>query len=236
MTHERNHGRWSFFNCLLYVDIPMPFNRIFVLALLMSCISQTAYAFEFQVPDGNLQQCLLELVEKKQWQTIEDVTEISCHSKKIRSLSGLEQFAKLQKLSLYNNQLSELNLTGLAELKHLNVAKNTLQNLTLGGLPVLEELYIFNNKLKSLNLADLPKLTLVKFNNNQITEFTYSNLPKLEKLYLFNNNIKHLDIYQLPAMHYMDARQNPMPDKLYEEMDAMKGVTFLHDGNAEDWQ
>ena len=45
-----------------------------------------------------------------------------------------------------------------------------------------------------------------------------------------------MDIYHLPLAHYIDVRQNPMPDKLYEEMDKLKGITFLHDGNAKDWQ
>ena len=82
----------------------------------------------------------------------------------------------------------------------------------------------------------MPGLTLLKINDNQIVKFTYKDLPALEKIYMFNNLMEHVDIYHLPAMKYMDARQNPMPDPLYEEMDKMAGVTFLHDGNAEDWQ
>jgi hypothetical protein len=90
--------------------------------------------------------------------------------------------------------------------------------------------------MTALELAGLPKLKLLKINDNQIVQFTYKDLPALEKIYMFNNVMEHVDIYHLPAMTYMDARQNPMPDPLYEEMDKLKGVTFLHDGNAEDWQ
>jgi hypothetical protein len=39
----------------------------------------------------------------------------------------------------------------------------------------------------------------------------------------------------LVGPHFYLVRHNPMPDELYEDMDALPGVTILHDGNADDW-
>ena len=212
-------------------------NLTVIIALLLglggNCLAQP------QLPslgDAQLQACVHKLMQKYQWQTAEAVSEIHCHGQKIQSLAGIEQFTGLQKLSLYNNQLSEVNLQGLKQLRHLNLAKNTIVQLRLSDLPALRELYVFGNKLPRVQLTQLPQLKLLKINDNQLQEFTYQELPALEKIYLFNNPLEHIDIYHLPALRYMDARQNPMPDKLYEEMDQLEGVTFLHDGNAEDWQ
>lgn len=191
---------------------------------------------DINLEDANLQQCVLDLAQQKSWKTLADVTEIQCHSKSIKSLTGIEQFTQLQRLSIYNNELQAAKVSGLSQLRHLNLAKNKLTQVAFSDLPALEELYVFGNKLPALELQKLPKLSLIKINDNQLKQFTYSELPELEKIYMFNNQVEHLDIYHLPKMHYMDARQNPMPDKLYEEMDLLKGVTFLHDGNAEDWQ
>lgn len=100
----------------------------------------------------------------------------------------------------------------------------------------MEEVFAFSNKLTSFELDNLPKLKQIKANSNQLTQFSYKALPELEKIYLFDNLMEMIDIYNLPSMRYMDVRQNPMPDELYEKMDALSGVTILHDGNAEDWQ
>lgn len=204
-----------------------------LLLLLASAVTQ---ALEIPLQDANFKHCVQELAAKKNWQSLADITAVECHSKNIASLEGIEQFPQLQKLSLYNNQLTEATIGNLANLRHINLAKNKITQVNFNELPALEELYIFGNKMTALELTGLPKLKLLKINDNQIVQFTYKDLPALEKIYMFNNVMEHVDIYHLPAMTYMDARQNPMPDPLYEEMDKLKGVTFLHDGNAEDWQ
>lgn len=199
-------------------------------------ISGHAQAIDLELEDANLQACVVAQAQKQAWQSVAQFTALECHSKNIRSLAGLEQLVNLEKLSLYNNQLAEVSLVNLPKLRHLNLAKNKIAQVALKNLPALRELYLFGNKLTALNLESLPALSLLKINDNQITGFTYKELPLLEKIYMFNNLMEDVDIYHLPAMKYMDARQNPMPDPLYEEMDKMTGVTFLHDGNAEDWQ
>lgn len=204
--------------------------------LLLFLASAVTQALELPLQDANFKHCVQELATKKNWQSLADITALECHSKNIASLEGIEQFPQLQKLSLYNNQLTTASIGKLTQLRHINLAKNKITQVNFSELPALEELYIFGNKMTALELTGLPKLKLLKINDNQIVQFTYKELPALEKIYMFNNVMEHVDIYHLPAMTYMDARQNPMPDPLYEEMDKLKGVTFLHDGNAEDWQ
>lgn len=201
--------------------------------LLSSAVTQ---ALDLPLTDTNFKQCVQELAQQKNWQSVAEISSIECHSKNILSLAGIEQFSGLQKLSVYNNQLTQVDINRLPNLRHINLAKNKINQVAFSELPMLEELYIFGNKMTALNLTGLPALKLLKINDNRIVQFTYKDLPALEKIYMFNNVMEHVDIYHLPAMKYMDARQNPMPDPLYEEMDKLTGVTFLHDGNAEDWQ
>ncbi|QEY11518.1 hypothetical protein D0B88_04085 [Cellvibrio sp. KY-YJ-3] len=210
--------------------------RKLLLALLFTFSSACSHGLDLPLTDANFKNCVAALAAKKNWQNLADITAIECHSKKITSLAGIEHFTQLQKLSLYNNQLTDATLEKLPLLRHINLAKNKITQVTLGELPALEELYIFGNKMTALDLNALPTLKLLKINDNKLLQFTYRDLPALEKIYMFNNAVEHVDIYHLPALKYMDARQNPMPDPLYEEMDKLTGVTFLHDGNAEDWQ
>ncbi len=215
----------------------MNFTRtaIFLLSAI-GFFSGAANALDFSASDANFKQCLSALAQKNNWSSVDSVTKIECHSQKISVLDGLEKFSQLQSLSVYNNQITKAVVQNLPNLRYINLAKNSLTFIELSSLPALEELYIFNNKLTALNLKSLPKLKLLKANENQLLTFTYSDLPVLEKIYIFNNLMVDFDINHLPKMHYMDCRQNPMPAKLYDEMDALKGVTFLHDGNAKDWQ
>lgn len=208
----------------------------FLLMIYLLVLTARAHAMGLPFADPQLKHCVEETLRKNQWQSLERITSLECHSQKIASLAGVEQLVKLQKLSLYNNNLTQVGLVNLPELRHINLAKNRITRIQLAQLPALTELYLFGNRLEKFHLQQLPALRLLKINDNQLLAFTYDGLPAVEKIYMFNNLMEHVDIYRLPALKYMDARQNPMPDPLYEEMDKMSGVTFLHDGNAEDWQ
>lgn len=194
-----------------------------------------AAAAPWSVPDPNLQACLGELAQQHNWSEPASFQSIECHNRGIQSLEGLSAFTNITSLSLFNNRLRRVQLQGLAQLRRLNIARNELHVLELDDLPSLQTLYFFDNRIAHIKLAGLPLLEECKGHNNDLDTFTYAALPQLKKLYLFNNQLETIDIYRLPSLQYMDVRENPMPDKLYEDMDAMKGVTFLHDGNAEDW-
>lgn len=213
-------------------------NRLAIMPLLVTLLmASKSYAVTFNVQDAKLQACLQELADSNQWKQPENITEIKCHSKNIRSLKGLEQFINLESLSLYNNKLKkmDIDLARLKKLTILNLSRNNLSQLTIENLSVLSKIYLFDNGMKTLKLKNLMNLKILKINNNKIKLFSYLNLPKLEKMYIFNNQLETINIYDLPSLQYMDCRQNPMPDSLYDEMDKVDSTTFLHDGNAEDW-
>ncbi|MFL0805091.1 MAG: hypothetical protein K6L81_15370 [Agarilytica sp.] len=187
------------------------------------------------ISDLNFRQCIHELSQKNNWQRPEDFLAIKCHNKNITRLDGIERFVNLETLSLHKNQISSINIGALTKLKRLNLARNNIKTLHLSNLLRLTEVFIFGNSLTQLEIHTLPKLQKLKASGNQLISFKYSALPALTKIYMFDNKMEHIDIHNLPSMKYMDVRQNPMPDPLYEEMDKLKGVTILHDGNADDW-
>jgi protein phosphatase 1 regulatory subunit 7 len=207
---------------------------LFLLMPISICQADTQV---WAVQDTNLQACLQLLAKNNDWHQPQDMTVIKCHDQDIHSLRGLEQFTGLESLSLYNNRIEQfdIEIKQLKRLKELNLARNNLTQITVSNLPKLNKLYLFDNQLTDLTLSNLAELETFKANNNKIENFTYINTPKLEKIYIFNNQLETIDIYNLPRLHYMDCRQNPMPDSLYDEMDKKDDVTFLHDGNAEDW-
>lgn len=189
------------------------------------------------IDDKALRACIDDLAVKHKWQTAKEFQSITCNSRGIRSLRGLELFTQITMLSLYNNQINEIDvdLAIFKKLKNINVARNRLTTLKLEALSELEAFYVFGNQLTQLTLHDLPQLKIVKAHNNTLLDFSYANTPSISKIYIFNNQLKIIDIDNLPSLRYMDCRQNPMPDALYDKMDAIARVNFLHDGNADDW-
>jgi len=193
-------------------------------------------AEDWPIDDPALKTCITEAAHKKNWRQMEEVSDLRCHSMGIKNVNGLENFSGLTSLSLHNNDIDTLDPSHWPRLQVLNVAKNKLQRLEVKNLTQLEQLYVFSNSLNTLLLENLPQLEQFKANSNGMLTFQSQQLPLLSKVYLFDNELEAMDIYQLPSLKYMDVRQNPMPDELYEEMDRLKGVTVLHDGNEEDWQ
>lgn len=206
------------------------------LYILFFLFSPGLLAADLLVDDPGLQECVNTLAKKHQWHTAESFVSIVCHNKGIETLAGLENFINVKKLSFHKNNITHASFSSFPNLEHLNIARNKLETLELSKLPNLKELYFFGNNIHKVHLGDLENLARLKASSSEIEVFSYNNLPKLEKIYLFDNKMETIDIYKLPAMKYMDVRQNPMPDELYEDMDRVKGVTILHDGNAEDWQ
>lgn len=191
--------------------------------------------FVVQFEDKKLQQCINQQIEKNGWGKLEDIRTLKCHNKGIQTLTGIEKLRALETLSLYKNQISQFDFSNLPHLSSLNMAKNRLKRVVVSDFPELKELYLFGNTLETLALHNLPKLTKFKGNSNRLTQFSYQSLPLISKIYLFDNKLEHIDIHSMPLLSYMDVRQNPMPDELYEAMDAKQNMTIFHDGNAEDW-
>lgn len=187
------------------------------------------------IRDPALRMCVQKALPASSSGSLDEITELKCHNQGVESVAGLEHLAGLRKLSLFRNRIRQFDVALPQSLESLNLARNQLDSLTLSQLPHLRELYVFGNRLKRLELHHLPELTSLRANDNRLTLFKYQELEQMEKIYLFNNQLETLDIYHLPAMRYMDCRQNPMPDELYDEMDRLEQVTFLHDGNADDW-
>lgn len=187
------------------------------------------------IRDSALRICVQKALPAGGSGSLDEITELKCHNQGVESVTGLEHLTGLRKLSLFRNRIQQFDVALPQSLESLNLARNQLDSLTLSQLPHLHELFVFGNRLKGLELHHLPQLVSLRANDNRLTLFKYQGLEQVEKIYLFNNQLETLDIYHLPAMHYMDCRQNPMPDELYDEMDRLEQVTFLHDGNADDW-
>lgn len=129
-------------------------------------------------------------------------------SRGIASLKGVEYFTELTKLIVWNNSLTELDVSKNAKLEYLNCWDNQLTNLDVWNLTELKELRCGVNRLTSLYLGNNPKLELLSCYDNQIRELDISHNPKIYRLQVYinplsllylcyNENMREVDMYEV---------------------------------------
>jgi Leucine-rich repeat (LRR) protein len=210
--------------------------EIFIVFFAGIFITKTYAALPIAIEDIALRTCIEQLMEKEGVSLPEQLTNLKCHHKSIKSVSGIEQFANLESLSLFGNSIAKADLTSLKSLKHLNLAKNQLTNIQINGLKHLETLYLFKNKLSTINFDGVLSLIKMRIMQNELNQLDISPLQSLTEAYLWDNQLEDLQIKGLQNLEFLDVKQNPMPDELYDFYDQQSGITISHDGNADDWK
>ncbi|MEO0575962.1 MAG: leucine-rich repeat domain-containing protein [Pseudomonadota bacterium] len=198
--------------------------------------SLQAWADDVVFADSRLTQCVSAAVSAASVESAVDLTTLSCNAKGIDDATGIEQLVKLEKLALFGNQLSTIDLRQLTALKELNLANNQLTRIDVSNNSALQVLYLFGNQLVSLDLQQTPALSKIKAEKNRLLVVNFGAQPKLERIYLFDNKMEDIKIDGLTALRFIDVRSNPMPDEVYDYLDAFSGVKASHDGNTEDWE
>lgn len=129
---------------------------------------------ENNFPDANFRAYIRKNVDKNGFgrlspADVEAVTEISCYSKSIASLKGIEYFTSLIKLSCSNNQLTSLDVSNNPALKELICSGNQLTSLNLGDKPALETLNCCSNQLIALDVSGCPGILNLLNNGSRST-------------------------------------------------------------------
>ena len=168
-----------------------------------------------------------------------DYPENNTEAPKLRKLIGLEYFINLEKLSINNQEISNLSsLSHLTQLKELNLSSNNiyaieaivklkkleklnLSNNLLSKIPPLEDLK--NLKVLSLDdndiddispLSNLKTLKSFSINDNKVTKVdALRHLNKLREIKLNNNRIRLVSkLSNSPKLDYFSIKNNPIKD------------------------
>ena len=137
------------------------------------------------------------------------ITELSCSDNELTAL-GVRDLTALQKLDCYNNQLTDLDTSGLTTLKELNCSKNQLKALNVKGCTALEELLCRNNQLTSLDASGLTTLKMLGCNGNQLASLNVSGCIALENLGCFRNRLTALNVQGLTSLEMLGCQGNQL--------------------------
>lgn len=124
------------------------------------------------------------------------------------SLSGIEYFVNLRRLSCGFNGISELNVSNNPNLSELICDHNQLSFLDVANNPNLTYLSCGGNQLTVLDVANNPKLTSLMCDCNLLTSLDVSNKPRLDTLFCNENRLSSLDISSTPDLQYLRCQNN----------------------------
>lgn len=86
----------------------------------------------------------------------------------VYDLDGIEYFTNLKVLLVYDNYLTELDLSDNTKLRYLDCSENILAELELPATDSLETVYAYSNMFVSLDVSDCPKLEDLYVDSNVV--------------------------------------------------------------------
>ena len=196
------------------------------------------------IVDGNLFSCILDTGA----QFAADISSLSCPSRSIINLLGIEALGSLSTLDLSKNSIVDLApLSGLTGLVYLDVSGNQVSDLSpLSGLVSLDHLLANNNEIVDLTplgsltalvyldldynrvvdlspLSGLSSLQLLKAGYNRIIDLTpVSSLTGLEHLAMASNRVMTLPPLSSAGLQWVDLRRNSI-----QGLSALSGLVGL---------
>lgn len=135
---------------------------------------------------------------------------------------NLESYGEFgEKMGLWNNKISGIDLSKTNILNNLNLYMNPIRTIDVSGQPFLLELdasycelkeidvthnpelrsfSCYGNSLTSVDLSKNPELLVCNVKVNQLEAIDLSNNPKLEEVNVANNYLTAIDLSMLPAL------------------------------------
>ena len=97
--------------------------------------------------DLQLQQCLSQTIKDRQIRSISEFKALNCNYAGIINLSGIDQFSRIEQLTLKGNQIENADeLLKLTHLRYLDLSKNPIKNCrTLDQLGAVIDQFFTDN-------------------------------------------------------------------------------------------
>ena len=143
--------------------------------------------------------------------------------KRIASLTGILYFKNLKKITLEYGNLSTLDLEGLDNLETLSIKVNQqLKSINLSGLNNLKILDLYSCKLMTLDLSTLSNLESLDCTGCRLTNIDVSDSFNLKTLNCSYNLFTSLSIVGLSKLNNLVCSNNPITDLNLQGLDNLQ--------------
>ncbi len=139
-----------------------------------------------------------------------DVTEIVLPRSGLTSVQGIEYFPNLETLVVYQNELTELDVSQNPALNILSCGENSLSGLNISQNPALERVWCYSNPLRTLDASRHSELVLLSCWGCQLSSLDVTDCPSLEYLYCHENQLTGLNLTGCSAIYYLYCYENQL--------------------------
>lgn len=158
-----------------------------------------------------MQRCYEGWRNELNWQTLDDVTYLSCGKNSIYTVEGIEQLPELRYFSISFTAITALDLSHNTKLTELNIIGNLgLFELDLSNNTELEDITINHNALRSLDISNLPKLTNANLMLNNLEQVEVYNSPNIQILWFSYNKLTQLDVFEITNLQWLSVYNNQL--------------------------
>ena len=105
-------------------------------------------------------------------------TRITAVAKSITDITGIEEFKNLERLNLFNNSISNVDLSANTKLIFLNLTFNSIGEIDLSSNNDLVSLSLSNTSISEINVSNLNDLELLNVNSANLSTIDVSNNNK----------------------------------------------------------
>ena len=146
--------------------------------------------------DDNFKQCVVSSGKL----FTDELTSLSCASRSITSVSGLEKLTTLTSLDLNYNDLTAIDVSKNTSLTYLRVSNNQLTAIDVTKNTALTSLSLADNQLTEIDITQNQMLTYLNLPKNQLTSIDISQNALLTSLSLSRNQLTTVDLSSNPSI------------------------------------
>jgi len=121
----------------------------------------------------------------------------------------LSQNIKLERLSCWDCNLTELDLTHNPLIQILYSSRNPLNHIDVSHLADLKSFNCSEINMTTLDVSNNDLLENLYCSGNYLTDLELNNNPRLERLYCSNNDLTTLNISQNTNLHTLKLEDMP---------------------------
>ncbi|WKK67540.1 T9SS type A sorting domain-containing protein [Lutimonas zeaxanthinifaciens] len=178
------------------------FSLVLCFGLMFGLRAQSTY-----VPDDNFEVALINLGyddvpdDYVLTENISGLRELNLDNQSISDLTGIEDFRALESLTLQDNQITSIDLSGNSQLREVWVNFNNLTSLDLSSNKSLINVMAHANKLTELITDGADALEFLECSENQLTSLDLSKNTNLKGLHIGMNPLTEIDLSNLIELH-----------------------------------
>ncbi len=132
--------------------------------------------------------------------------------------------------------LQEIDLTGIPNLRDIDLSNNVIKELDLSGCPLLRSLNASYNAFQTISLGEKPNLTYLNLSGNSLQELDLEGCPSLNDLHAYNNAFQTISLGDKPKLMYLNLSGNslqeldlggcPALERLYVSYNAFQTISL----------